>query len=303
MKLIEFSRNDYLNLLRRQMGADKLGSFAPVGAIQKLTPLELDQLMSGGIDVALDEIRILDDGTLAYKDSRVLVYSRDISLGSVTDDNIWQMPRFHFADCRKLRDTRQREPEAPFVVSIKEDGNFSINKVSIWGKAKHDFLRLVVCEYCLDALAIDGFSHDLPEEPRRRIAHAFSISRYFRKYPKCLVVTDSVREAETEAREGYVRDFSEFGARMKRERGYKCDRCEIALTIPSLHKFLHVIYDDEARRNPNSRNVRMLCLRCYAEQPQHGELKSSLEYREFMRRFGQAGGVAEPPRSKPLTAR
>ncbi len=189
-----------------------------------------------------------------------------------------------------LRRHRQKNRCARYVVSIKEDGNFSINKISIWGRTKHDFLRLVVCEYCLDALSFDGFSHDMPEYDRRKIASSFSISRYFNNYPKCLVVTDSVRESEAEANNGYVRDFSEFGARMKRERGYRCDRCKIALTVPSLHKFLHVIYNDEARRNPNSKNVRVLCLKCHGEQPKHGHLKSSLEYREFIRRFGRSCG-------------
>ena len=290
MKLIEFSRYEYLNLLRRQMGAEKLGSFAPVGTIQKLTPIELEQLISGGIDVSLDEVRVLDDGTLAYKDSRVLLYSRDVSLGSGGEDNIWRMPRFHFANCKHVRDTRQRDRRAQYVVAIKEDGYFAINRVNIWGRTEHDVLRLVVCEYCLDALSFDGFSHDMPEFERRKIAHSFSMARYFKRYPKCLVVTDSEREAEAETSNGYVRDHSEFGARMKRERGYKCDRCKIALAVPSLHKFLHVNYSDEARRNPKPKNVSVLCLRCHADLPKHEHIKSSLEYREFVRRFGHAYG-------------
>lgn len=302
MKLIEFSRHEYLNLLRRQMGADKLGSFAPVGTIQKLTPIELEQLISGGIDVSLDEIRSLDDGTVAYKDSRVLVYSRDVSLGSNGDGNIWRMPRFHFANCKNLRDARQRDRRAQYVVAIKEDGYFAINRVNIWGRTEHDVLRLVVCEYCLDELSFDGFFHDMLEYERRKIANSFSMARYFKRYPKCLVVTDSDREAEAEANNGYVRDFSEFSARMKRERGYKCDRCKIALMVPSLHKFLHVIYNDEARRSPKPKDVRVLCLRCHADQPKHGHLKSLLEYREFVRRFGHACNQADLPRRVSSTA-
>jgi len=294
MKLIEFSRYEYLNLLRRQMGADKLGSFAPKGTVQKLTPIELDQLVSGGIDVTLDDIRILDDGTLAYKDSRVLVYSRDVSLACELDDNIWQMPRFHFANCAEFQEAVQRNRWARYVVAIKEDGNFAINKVHKFGGTKRDSLRLITCEQCLNALEFDGFSFDLPEFKRRRIVNSFSIGKFFTRYPKCLVVEDPGQRAEAEPNDGYVRDFSEFSARMKRERGYQCDSCKIVLVAPSVHKFLHVTYTEEAKRNPNPRNVKVLCLRCHTEQPKHAHMKSLLEYREFIRRFGQAPRPANP---------
>jgi hypothetical protein len=153
------------------------------------------------------------------------------------------------------------------------------------------------CEHCLHTLSFDGFSHDLPEHERRKIVSSFSIWRFFKSYPKCLVVEDSVRESEAGANNGYVRDFSEFSARMKREREYKCDSCKIALMVPSDHRFLHVIYDDEARRSRNSKNVRVLCLGCDADQPGHEQMKSLLEYREFIRRFGHARSARPvPPR-------
>ncbi len=290
MKLIEFSRYEYLNLLRRQMGADKLGSFAPVGSAQKLTPIELDQLISSGIDVTLDDIRILDDGTLGYKDSRVLVYSRDVSLASDVDDVIWQMPRFHFANCTEFQEAVQRNRWARYVVAIKEDGNFAINKVHKFGGTKRDALRLITCEQCLNALAFDGFSFDLPDGKRRKIVNSFSIGKFFTRYPKCLVVDDSVQESDPTPNEGYVHDFSEFSARMKRERGYQCDHCKIVLVASSVRKFLHVTYNDEAKRKPDPKNVKVLCLRCHADQPKHEPMKSLLEYREFIRRFGQASG-------------
>ena len=288
MKLIDFSRHGQLNFLRRQMGAHELGSFAPVESVRRLTPIELDQLISGGIDVSTEDIRILDDGTLGYKDSRVLVYSRKVSLASDAGDTIWQVPRFHFANCKKLKDARQRNRWAPYVVATKEDASFAVDRVDIWGRAERAVLRLVVCEHCLHTLSFDGFSHDLPEHERRRILSSFSIWRFFKSYPKCLVVEDSVRESDAGANNGYVRDFSEFSARMKREREYRCDRCKIVLMVPSDHRFLHVIYDDEARRSRNSKNVRVLCLGCHADQPKHEQMKSLLEYREFVRRFGHA---------------
>jgi hypothetical protein len=117
--------------------------------------------------------------------------------------------------------------------------------------------------------------------------NSFAIWRFFKKYPKCLVVEDSEDLAEADGRDLILRDYSEFGARMKRERGYKCDRCRIELAVSGLHKFLHVAYDEAARKKPNPKNVKVLCLKCHADEPKHAHLKSTLEYREFARRFGQ----------------
>ena len=81
---------------------------------------------------------------------------------------------------------------------------------------------------------------------------------------------------------------------MKRERGYTCDACKIVLVAPSVHKFLHVTYTEEAKRKPDTKNVKVLCLRCHADQPKHAAMKSLLEYREFVRRFGEAPSPAKP---------
>ncbi len=222
MKLIEFSRYEYVNLLRRQMGADKLGDFAHVETVQQLTPIELDQLIGGGIDVSIDDIRILHDGTLGYKDSRVLIYSRDVPLASEVSDTVWKIPRFHFANCKKLKDARKNRG-TPYAVAINEDGNFSIHKIHMWGRTEYDVFRLVVCEHCLNALSYDGYSHDMPEHTRRRILDSFSIWRFFKSYPKCLVAEDSARASKAEANTGQVRDVSELGSRLKRVRGYDTD--------------------------------------------------------------------------------
>jgi hypothetical protein len=46
-----------------------------------LTALELERLTSqDGLDISLDDLKVLEDGTLAYKDSRVLLYIRDVPI-------------------------------------------------------------------------------------------------------------------------------------------------------------------------------------------------------------------------------
>ena len=79
MKLPDFTNDPKLNALRRDMGATAPGGFSPAYRPNALSPEELEQLANGGIEVLFDEITELEDGTLGYKDSRVLVYIRDVS--------------------------------------------------------------------------------------------------------------------------------------------------------------------------------------------------------------------------------
>lgn len=57
-------------------------------------PIDLrDQLRQDGIEVKFDEVQVLQDGTLAYKGYRVLLYIRDVSNFGQREE----MPKFHLA--------------------------------------------------------------------------------------------------------------------------------------------------------------------------------------------------------------
>ncbi|MGH7056107.1 MAG: hypothetical protein ACREFA_20085 [Stellaceae bacterium] len=98
MKLPDFIRDRDLIALKRKMGleADALGSFSPQYRPKVLSPGELDTVLeSEGIDVAIDEIIPLEDGTIIYKGRRVIVYIRDVSEFNPN----FNQPRFHIAEC------------------------------------------------------------------------------------------------------------------------------------------------------------------------------------------------------------
>jgi hypothetical protein len=98
MRLPDFTDDAGLIALRRLMGADAPGSFSPSYRPDKLT------LATDGRDVSIDDVVVLEDDTLSYKDSRVLIYIRDI-----TQFQHW-VPRFHIADCETLQKMKQRTP-------------------------------------------------------------------------------------------------------------------------------------------------------------------------------------------------
>src|SRR5690606_44249 len=126
MKLPDFFSSAALNALRQGMGIppDRYGSFNINIDPGKLTPGELNKLTTGeGIDVKFEELTILPDGTLAYKDSRVLVYIRDHHAyqGEI------KPPRYHFFNCRTLGEMRRNKRIDKYVVATETTGTFEIN--------------------------------------------------------------------------------------------------------------------------------------------------------------------------------
>ena len=83
MKLPDFYHFEPLNSLKERMGLGRadLGTLEVHIEVGRLTAAELERLTSqDGLDISPDDLRILDDGTLAYKDSKVLLYIRDVSV-------------------------------------------------------------------------------------------------------------------------------------------------------------------------------------------------------------------------------
>ena len=102
MKLPDFFNFEPLNLIKEKMGVPRnvYGVLTVLIDPGRLTEEELKKLTSSdGIDISPDELSILPDGTLAYKNSRVLLYIRDMERYE---------PRFHLANCSTLQEMRTK---------------------------------------------------------------------------------------------------------------------------------------------------------------------------------------------------
>ncbi len=159
MKLPEFKKFPPFLRLKWQMGLAHSAEGTIV--IEKprhiLTSEELDVLISGeGIDVSFDEITILSDGTFGYKDSRVLVYIRDvIKYGNRRKEHD---PRYHVMNCITLQTMRANGRFQRYVVAAELSGKFKINIIEGGRVIRSEKKRLLVCQNCLDGLGfLKGF--------------------------------------------------------------------------------------------------------------------------------------------------
>jgi hypothetical protein len=278
MKLPDFTNDPALIALRDAMGAAENGSFTTDFKPTALTLAEMESLEAGGIEVTYEEITPLPDGTLAYKDSRILVYIRDVAIYG----GKFSTPKFHFSNCRTLVSMWQANRAERYVVATRDDGKFLINKISN-NSRKKSWEKLNVCQNCLSALAFDGFKENWHSPRKRQAVEAFVISRFFEQYPKSLLVQKPSHTSLTSPENDYTIDFPQISSRLKQQRAWKCEKCSRDLSLQKWKRFLHVHHKNALKYDNREENLAVLCLECHSKEFQHGQLKGTAEYAEFLR--------------------
>jgi len=281
MKLPDFTSDPGLCALRKAMGADELGEFSTRYRPNALTVEELERLGQEGIDVAFEEIVRLKDGTLGYKDSRVLVYIRDVARYG----GQFELPKFHVAYCDTLEKMRERNRFERYVVATREDGTFKINKIDPGKRISSSWERLNVCKNCLNKLSFDGFSYSLSQTAKNAVVQRFTISRFFELYPKSLHIRRPQHDYSAAPVNDYDPDFEQIATQLKSRRAWKCDRCHLDLSHIRERQFLHVHHKNGLKSDNRLENLEALCLNCHSKEFQHAHMRRTQEFQEFSRRY------------------
>lgn len=284
MRLPNFHINVGLNELRRLMGADRLGELTLSSNSRNLTVAEFEVLMTGGIDIqSLDEVRVLPDGTLAYKDRRVLLYIRDVSDYGNRARDVNSLPKFHVSNCKKLQDMRSQNRFGRYVVAARQDGNFQINRIGNGSPTATSTERLLVCQFCLGNLSFNGFSPGLPSDKRKRLVHTFSLKVFFSKYDRDIIDAGELQSETTAPLNDYTGDFGLHATAAKERSNYRCENCMVNLQQSHLRRFLHAHHLNAIKYDNSPGNLKALCIACHAEQPGHSHMRALPMYGEFLR--------------------
>lgn len=287
MKLPNFLESSLLNDLRNKMRADRLGDISLTVDPNRLTEAELDRLVHGGLDVSsIDDVRVLPDGTLAYKDSRVLVYIRDVAIYKKYKGNgVWNLPRFHFANCETLQKMRQEKRFERYVVAARKDGLFEVNLIENEKNVRSSTERLRVCQNCLSALSYEGFSREMPSREREARVSAFRLDKFFSAYPRALLMGRPEQMSNFAPLNVYPDDFPELAAKIKAARGWRCEAlgCGVVLSAPELRKYLHLHHVNGQKYDSRPENLSLRCISCHSDEPRHAHVKAMPDYLEFQR--------------------
>ena len=264
------------NALRQEMGAPLAGSFRAKSTYKPIELPVVERLMDSGIDVKFEDIDVLKDGTLSYKNYRVLLYIRDVANYGVRKE----MPRYHLAYCSVLETMRRNQRFGKYVVANRDDGLFPVNIIESVTEAK--LLELNVCQVCLDHIGWKGFQMTkMSREVRGEHVRNFQLKEFFHVYPRDLLSVKPPHTSDTAPLNNYTEDWDDISARIKRQRGFVCNKCAIQLN--SRHsQYMHVHHRNGLKYDNSESNLELLCIECHAEEPMHGQIKHFSQYEEFL---------------------
>lgn len=285
IRLPNFHENQEINAVRDEMGAYELGTLRLTRPANSLTMEELNELLGDGIDLPnLDDVKIGADGTIIYKNRRVVLYIRDVALYGNGRARERELPRYHVANCRTLDDMRAQRRFGRYVVAARSTGLFAINQIVKGRDPIRSDERLKICQNCLSRLRFDGFDYDMPSHRKQAIVEQFTLDRFFERYPHD-VVSDSNADSELTARlNEYTGDFGLHATATKIRAGYRCEACGVALMERQLQRYLHAHHMNAIKYDNSENNLKALCIRCHAEEPGHAHMKTLPEYRDFITR-------------------
>jgi len=273
-KLPDFLNWPLLDTLRQKMNAPLTANFS-LKSMQSNGSFA-EKLLSGGIEINLDDVKVHNDGTLICNDKRVLLHIRDIS--SIAGDV--RMPKYHLANCQVLEKMRKNSRFGRYVVANRDTGDFQVNIMG--GDKESKTVKLNVCQSCLDRIHWHGFSmQGMTSSERWSRVVDFSLTDFFKEYTRDLIATKPLYTSITAPLNEYPKNWAELSKSIRLERGYQCESCEEFFS-PNNFRFLHVHHRNGLKNDNRSANLAVLCIACHARQPEHGHLKAHPDYKLFM---------------------
>ncbi len=282
MKLPDFFEFSPFNHLRESMGANEVSSFDLSVPRFSISDEEKHQLENTGIEIdSLDEVVELEDSTIVYKDTRVLLYIRDINQESKHSS----LPKYHISWCKTLDAMSKDNRYSRYVISTRTDGLFEVRNTG-WGRGllSKSEKKLDVCKNCLDELYFNGYQSHLPAIEKTKIFMMFSLELFFQFYPRSPL--DSYPKPRynnvTSPNNIYSNDFAKISKDYRKSRKWHCEECKKDLSDKRMRQYLDVHHIDGRKHNNSEDNLRALCIICHSKQPKHKHMETQQRYQRYV---------------------
>lgn len=269
IKLPNFFENNKLNDLKEKMDIDRY-TYGNYKDCQSQGIREL--LNSKGQDFDdINEITPLKDHTLTYNNERIILYIRDVA-----NYGHYDLPKFHIAKCSTLQTMFENNRKRRYVRTQNETGVFYLNTIS-GNRLREIEEKLDVCQNCLNILDWDGFSMGWERAKRDKYVRDFTITRFFKKYPKSLVDSDGYSSIHSPINQ-YPTNWNKISRNYRTFKNWTCEKCGVHLIN---HTDLLETHHINGQKNEcQYSNLMALCADCHSKMPMHSHMGNNPRERE-----------------------
>ena len=202
--------------LRKKINAqvkDTKTDFIKSKKIERISIEEKVSLENEGIEIDINDIQIINDGTFTYKSCRVLIYIRDIYKF---------LPKFHICNCSTFQDMVSKGRKSRYVASSRDDGFFYVNFINenIYNEER----KLDVCLNCLKELNWNNINQK-NSAGRANIIKSFNLKEFFRMYPKDIIDSEGLLSDKSSPLNTYSPNWNRISNLLRQTANWHFQRC------------------------------------------------------------------------------
>ncbi len=233
--------------------------------------IEVKKLEGKGLDTDLSDIytipgkelyTVLRDGTIR----KVIIHICDIS--NYKQD--WGLPKFHIMECETLEEMRREKRGHRYKKASRNDGQFWIKQ-----RISQGYKKLDICGYCLKQY------NKLYNENANKAD--FNIKRYMTSSITHIEPSITNQRDMTTIPKKYDKNWSKISKDRKECCKWICQKCHFDLSHKEMRFYLHTHHIDADIENNKYENLKVLCIKCHAEEPRHEHIKKTSEYNNFIK--------------------
>lgn len=277
MKLPDFSSDPQLARLRELIGATE--------TIDIPGPT-WDDWDGFGIDLKdISLIKAEPDGTLSYKDKRVLVYIRDQRVFSNNQESGY---RYHIAECKTLQGMRRKSRFGRYVVTTRTDGFFEVNQfrgdenIPVQREA---VVELRVCKNCLKEIDWKSYT-TLSKSLQEACWNDFNPGEFLDLYGSRVKGLPR-HTPKNSPLNSYPENWAAISYEARKRVEYKCQECDLDLSLNPY--FLEVHHLNHNKSDCSQANLMCLCVGCHSERHDHlSDTDKLVKFQEWLKRHPES---------------
>ncbi|GAC1401666.1 MAG: hypothetical protein NVSMB64_00190 [Candidatus Velthaea sp.] len=283
IQLPDFRKHKGLNDVRENMRATLIEWHEEARTeIRRISLKDLRALETVGLVIDIDDVETQPNGLLTYQGEHILLYIMQPRWfrGKVSE------PKYHVSNCSTWTSMKLKGKKDRYVASRRIDGMFELDIPFEDGSVRREERLLNVCQNCLAELCKIGY---ITGDPRgSKTYKTFSLSHFFETQRRSLIREKPKFTPVTMPSANYTDGFDERSYELRKAAKWTCTnkKCGLQLTRSFERRFLHTHHLNGNRGDDSADNLRVLCLGCHANQPDHHHMKNLPDYKLFVKLFG-----------------